>query len=102
MRLFLHDEDCRPLGIVTLNWDIEKRGPLVHIPIYPKMRAASYSGTEVASRVQTMDAHIMEIRLSPIRCEKRDGSVSEGWIGMTSTPDLCETFFEIEFDAAMT
>lgn len=97
MRIFLHDENCNPLGIVTLDWDVEKRGPSVHIPIIPKISAESCSGCEPASLAQVMDASMMEIYLSPLRFTKRDGSVSDGWIGVTRTPELCETFFETKF-----
>jgi hypothetical protein len=54
MRIFLHDEDCNPLGIVSLDWDVEKRGTTVEIPVWGRMSAATYSGQEMANVAQGM------------------------------------------------
>ena len=97
MRIFLHDEDCQPLGIVTLDWDVERLGQHVRIPVPWGRVASGWSETEIAHLAQPVDTDVMHIHLTVLRNKKRDGTISEGWLGVTHTPELCEKFFETKF-----
>lgn len=93
----LHDQECRPLGIVTLDWDVEKRGPYIKIPLHRNLTAEMYEGNMPMHMAQAITVEIMDISLSPLRNNRPDGSLAEGWIGTTSEPEICEKFFEMSF-----
>ena len=97
IRFALYDEQLQPLAIVSLDWDPQRQGPVIRIPVFPDLSAETYRPFAVAPMAQQIDLNVMTIRLLDLHRKDKDGNRVDGWLGTTETPELCERFFKIKF-----